>query len=594
MGKKRKRPVKGKRAQAHSSQTRITAASTDFRDQSGFASDRATEITHPVISLYYNEVVTLRQFLLRQIPAASRSRRRRIASIRADLSEGADKLSLSSQCGLATLLDSTLVGIPQDSAIACDQERGQELAALRKSQPHSQLDSTDTGPPCAQAELVDRAIQLIWKPFLSETKKRPHHLLTRGFRNPFETFFPNENVQKLKSSPWTEVLGLVGSNGEIIMLRLLCDCGIFVALDSRKGIYHQICGQSLEKLEPIFNKPQHLSLKPTRTRSEGKSSVIADGQQEKKVGSHSDQQPQRRTPNSIFFNRYRMLYAFPKKANNWKSQPGLGSHVLNRCPYPKSQWRAIHVMQHIFPSQFGLTNVFNPDPENDSKYLSREDEIAARSRKRRWIASNCVHQDTNDEVPLADIPKRLRGQALDLVQQILHRHKRCQYRYLLDYYCSPANVGPWKFGAYDSQSSFQSNPVGSAKLITQLEGPGKQALHADAAVSEAQKTSCSIPRPTVDTVNLVSEPAVVSKPSLTYYATPASSVSAYCQAVIRKLIPPQFYGTGQNGINNQSVILKNVDEFIRMRRFENLSLQEVCKGVKVRLRKLKSNSCHAY
>ncbi|PYH78935.1 hypothetical protein BO82DRAFT_316347, partial [Aspergillus uvarum CBS 121591] len=448
MGKKRKRPVKGKHAQGHSSQTRITTASTGFRNPSSCSSDHATRLTHPVISLYYQRVVTLRQFLLRQIPSVSRSRRRKIVSIRTDPAEGAYDSCSDSHRELAILLDSTLVGITQDPSPARDHERSQELAALRKSQPKSQLASTDTGPPCAQAELVDRAIALIWKPFLSESKKKPHHLLTRGFRSVVETHFSNENVQKLKSAPWTEVLGLLGNNGETIMLHLLCDCGIFTALDSRKGIYHQICGMwySLEKLDPVNTKLQQTSLESNRPPAGKGSAVVKDGQQ-MMADCCSESQSNRRTPSTIAFNRHRMLYAPLMPVIKGKPKLGLGNHVLNRFSSSTSQSKAVHVMQHIFPLQFALTNIFKPDPENDLKFSSREDEIAAKSKKRKRPSPDSEHQIAkNERVQPAKIPKRLQGQALELVQQLLNRHKRCPYGYLLDYYCSSERIGPWKFG----------------------------------------------------------------------------------------------------------------------------------------------------
>lgn len=69
--------------------------------------------------------------------------------------------------------------------------------------------------------------------------------------------------------------------------------------------------------------------------------------------------------------------------------------------------------------------------------------------------------------------------------------------------------------------------------------------------------------------------------TLTDYATPASSVSAFCRAVLRKLIPPLFFGRGHHGSSNQQAIFKQVDRFIRMRRFESLNLHEVCQGIKI-------------
>lgn len=75
----------------------------------------------------------------------------------------------------------------------------------------------------------------------------------------------------------------------------------------------------------------------------------------------------------------------------------------------------------------------------------------------------------------------------------------------------------------------------------------------------------------------------IKKPKLTLtdYATPTSSVSAFCRAVLLNLIPPKFFGEGQGGLFNRKIIMKHVDSFIKMRRFESLSLHEVCKGLKV-------------
>lgn len=72
-----------------------------------------------------------------------------------------------------------------------------------------------------------------------------------------------------------------------------------------------------------------------------------------------------------------------------------------------------------------------------------------------------------------------------------------------------------------------------------------------------------------------------SKLSLTDYATPASSVSAFCRAVLHKLLPPRFFGDGEHGLWNRKMVMKHVDSFIKLRRYESLSLHEVCKGLKV-------------
>jgi telomerase reverse transcriptase len=69
--------------------------------------------------------------------------------------------------------------------------------------------------------------------------------------------------------------------------------------------------------------------------------------------------------------------------------------------------------------------------------------------------------------------------------------------------------------------------------------------------------------------------------NLTDYATPVASVSAFCKAVIHNLVPPEFFGTGEQGYAHQEIILGHVDRFTRLRRFENLSLDDICRSIKV-------------
>jgi telomerase reverse transcriptase len=53
---------------------------------------------------------------------------------------------------------------------------------------------------------------------------------------------PNPHVIALKTSPWTDVLSLLGGDGEDIMSKLLIDCGVFSCVDEEKAAYRQISG----------------------------------------------------------------------------------------------------------------------------------------------------------------------------------------------------------------------------------------------------------------------------------------------------------------------------------------------------------------
>ncbi|POS72887.1 telomerase reverse transcriptase [Diaporthe helianthi] len=69
--------------------------------------------------------------------------------------------------------------------------------------------------------------------------------------------------------------------------------------------------------------------------------------------------------------------------------------------------------------------------------------------------------------------------------------------------------------------------------------------------------------------------------SMTELATPVSQVSAFCQAVLSKIIPHEFWGQGDVQTHNRAMLLKNVDRFVKLRRFETMSLHEVMQGLKV-------------
>lgn len=65
------------------------------------------------------------------------------------------------------------------------------------------------------------------------------------------------------------------------------------------------------------------------------------------------------------------------------------------------------------------------------------------------------------------------------------------------------------------------------------------------------------------------------------HSTPPASVSSFCRAVLHRLLPKDLFGSGSAGCRNQDSVMKHVDRFISLRRFETLSLHEVCQGLKV-------------
>ncbi|RYO84278.1 hypothetical protein DL766_006470 [Monosporascus sp. MC13-8B] len=68
---------------------------------------------------------------------------------------------------------------------------------------------------------------------------------------------------------------------------------------------------------------------------------------------------------------------------------------------------------------------------------------------------------------------------------------------------------------------------------------------------------------------------------LTDLATPPAKVSAFCQAVLSRILPNEFFGAGSTGQQNKELVLKKMHQFILLRRFEGMSLHEVMQGMKV-------------
>ncbi|KAL8867135.1 MAG: hypothetical protein Q9174_005857 [Haloplaca sp. 1 TL-2023] len=68
---------------------------------------------------------------------------------------------------------------------------------------------------------------------------------------------------------------------------------------------------------------------------------------------------------------------------------------------------------------------------------------------------------------------------------------------------------------------------------------------------------------------------------LVEFATPHAKVSAFCRAVISNLVPDDFWGQGAEGRCNKDVIMRKVNQFVCMRRFESLNLHVIQQDLKI-------------
>ncbi|EGO53691.1 hypothetical protein NEUTE1DRAFT_19417, partial [Neurospora tetrasperma FGSC 2508] len=544
-------------------------------------------ITQALLSIYYPQTLTLRQYALSKLPKTSRIRRKKIAALGLSSSfpspspapaPASEKPSAAQalEQALGTLLDTTLVCSHDPPDITSKKEKSdyrweqwvgfsQGGGGTKGDESHVTLSDGLKGAMYSQSDIVDFVIWLLFSrgsrsaSFREKTKTGngwpgPRHLLCDGFRKGVPpqgrsgemattaghqhqipgvyAVHQNNCVKVLKEAPWPQFLMLLGKEGERIMLDLLLDCAVFVGVKEGKGNLVQVSGIPVSELQP---------------RSLG--TDFAARKDLKGTGGASGEN-QELSPSEITFARNRMLYA--RATLNAKGLVHFGLrhiHVLNRFPCQKPaegeeaskpDESTTHVMMYIFPRQFGLHNVFTSvvDRQQTAQkfqdYTLREDEIAKKFPK-----------PTEGERPKVKIPKRLRGKTQELVHKLQVLHKRCSCAEMLQYYCP---VSPLARPSKSSQKNRRNlRPPSTAAVITN---------------SDSQSYS------------------------LLDLATPISSISAFCQAVLSKIIPNDFWGSsdseeGHPQEHNKSVFLKQIDAFIRLRRFESMTLHNLVQGMQL-------------
>jgi telomerase reverse transcriptase len=114
---------------------------------------------------------------------------------------------------------------------------------------------------------VDFAIWYLFFREINEGGKWPKHLLCDGYRTKagihgdgartgwtdspgIYSLFPNDNVAKLKSTPWPQLSSLLGQHGELVMLNLLVDTSIYMPVQAGSGNVLQLSGGTFLSLYP--------------------------------------------------------------------------------------------------------------------------------------------------------------------------------------------------------------------------------------------------------------------------------------------------------------------------------------------------------
>ncbi|OHE97841.1 telomerase reverse transcriptase [Colletotrichum orchidophilum] len=530
-------------------------------------------VKHALLQQHYDDVKTLREFLLSKLPGSSRLRRKKIASLGKDetWARSQDREILPQ---LSSLLDTTLVCTQHRPGAQTDSRWEQWRTFSQKADDSVvSLSGGLAKATSSQSEIVDFVVWQIFSRIQPHTAW-PKHLLCDGFRrrgqnianvngHSHDSAIPglavihqNHYVQALKEAPWPQVLMLLGKSGEQVMIDLLIDTAIFLPVKAGLGNMYQLSGIPM---------------------SDTSVSVVADQDKTKQTKGNAAMStaPQERLPSEINFVRNRMLYARAPLTAGGTVQYGLRHiHVLSRCPriycpeqaadeeksrtMQTNERNTLKVMMYIFPRQFRLHNVFTSKVDHSktsqkfADYTLREDEISATFKGRN-----------------IKLPKRLRADTKRLVQRLQLLHGRCAYAELLRHYC-PSAID------LKARKPVSKKPVKQSKRLCPSQAPGRdnnQPVTSYGLPSSSTQSRHRLHKPTAS-------PLITKFDAVTDLATPAAHVSAFCQAVLAKLIPDEMWGTGEDRIHNKSQILRKVDHFVKLRRFEAMSLSELADGLR--------------
>ncbi|KAK3677630.1 Telomerase reverse transcriptase [Recurvomyces mirabilis] len=233
----------------------------------------------------------------------------------------------------------------------------------------------------------------------------------------------------------------------------------------------------------------------------------------------SNVRPGSRGLSEIKFVRHRMFYARPSMTSKGQTRPGLSHvHALHCMRDFNSHAETVHCMKYIFPRQFGLHNVFTSDTD---------------------------HTDTAQ--PFKDYT--LREKEIAAVRAQAKRR---------GYY----NVNENRSTKIDAlPKRLRGQPF---ELVRRLRG-----RFARCPFDALLEHHCPR-RDVIDT-----------SPGTTDCASPVGQVSSYCRAVIQKVFPSELWGSGTAGRANQISIMGSIDRFIRLRRYESVSLHDVLQGVTI-------------
>ncbi|GAA6062681.1 hypothetical protein JCM10212_002504 [Sporobolomyces blumeae] len=223
---------------------------------------------------------------------------------------------------------------------------------------------------------------------------------------------------------------------------------------------------------------------------------------------------------------------------------------------------ARHLAKYVFPREFDLHNVFDSEKENV------------------WVEVKTDYQDRETEIKKlgpTKTPNRVKA-VLPHLNRLAVLHTRCNYRKLLDLKC-PRKTVRRKLDEQEKSLvlDLMSEPrtqTSRSNISLSLDATPRSSLLSTFGTPSSKNRRKSEVLPIGGTQ---ARDKAESKPKLAEYACSFYEVESYVLAVVRDVIPRALWGSEANA----KLISKYITQFVRMRRFETITLHSLLRGFSI-------------
>ncbi|KAL6051599.1 Telomerase reverse transcriptase, variant 3 [Balamuthia mandrillaris] len=423
---------------------------------------------------------------------------------------------------------------------------------------------TDTNQRFTQAQLLNQVLETL---FLGRSGAPPNHLLAKGYRKQrpgqghgmqslygVECYFPNTLVNVLKGSEWDLLLSRIG---DACMLHLLLHTCLFLPLPN--SCYMQLTGPPLSSL--LLRSGRKLKRPPSKhqSASTAATSPARTNTKAKEENHPTEWRVERpKDPSSTTaarLERSRIFYSNPFKG---RGLPKL--HVLNNV---KASNKGVHIL---------LTNIFLQEKNSAKSPEEARSSLASSSGGVKVNVAKAQHSGSKKHQQR--VPARLVA-VTPLLKRMIQRHNKVQnsYHRALNRHCPlplPRHLLPT-----ESPASLIPSSSRSAKAIALV------CLDADPSTQRQPEREGAMDADPSTPVSIKERKRALNRVTnyndLFQYHSACKYVTAFVKAVCSYLIPFEMWGSQ----HNLSIFHQNIYRFVKSRRFESLTIEQIMQGMKL-------------